>query len=217
MPQPSKRNAPPIKPSILPLAVLAIGSAAAVTAQDTRQLGAHEHGHSTLNIAFDGGTIALELDAPGADIVGFEHGAASAEDRARIDAAIAVLSTPLSLFEMPQAAACTVTQAQVGLVGGGDHHEEHADEHAHDEHAEDEHEEHAHAEHHAEGDAGHTEFQARWQLDCADPGAIDRIGFAFFKAFPNAEEVDVQLITETGARGFEVGRDDPILDLSGQI
>ena len=56
-------------------------------AQEARQLNAHEHGVGQLDIAFDGDQIAMELHAPGADIVGFEYGAESAEDRAAVDAA----------------------------------------------------------------------------------------------------------------------------------
>ena len=67
-------------------------------AQETRQLDAHEHGVGQLDIAFDGKQIAMELHAPGADIVGFEYVAESSEDRAAIDAAVAILAKPLDLF-----------------------------------------------------------------------------------------------------------------------
>ena len=54
----------------------------AVTAEETRQLGAHEHGHGTLNIAIEGTTVSMELEVPGSDIVGFEHVAATPEQKA---------------------------------------------------------------------------------------------------------------------------------------
>ncbi|MGI9423429.1 MAG: ZrgA family zinc uptake protein, partial [Hyphomicrobiaceae bacterium] len=38
-----------------------------------RQLGAHEHGHGAFNVAIDGRRVSMELEAPGADIVAFEH------------------------------------------------------------------------------------------------------------------------------------------------
>ena len=65
---------------------------------ETRELDAHEHGHGAFNIAFEGDKVLMELEAPGADIVGFEHAATSAEDRAAVDAAIADLAKPLQLF-----------------------------------------------------------------------------------------------------------------------
>jgi hypothetical protein len=76
-------------------------SAAVVSAEQTRQMEAHEHGVGQLNIAIEGTRIAIELEAPGADIVGFEYKAKSSEDRAKIDAAIAVLAQPLDLFVLP--------------------------------------------------------------------------------------------------------------------
>ena len=64
-------------------ASLALFCASSVLAEDaTRELGAHEHGHSALNIAIEGDRVEMELMAPGADIVGFEHEVASADDQA---------------------------------------------------------------------------------------------------------------------------------------
>ncbi|MGJ8627422.1 MAG: DUF2796 domain-containing protein [Sulfitobacter sp.] len=178
----------------------------ALLAQETRDLGAHEHGHSALNIAIEGAQVAMELEAPGADIVGFEYEAETAEDRAKLDAAIAELSKPLSLFALPAAAGCTVVSSTAGLHDA--HHEED------EEHAEAEHTEEDHAD---EEDAEHTEFHAEYLLECTDPSAIDRIGFTFFETFPNAQEIEIQMISDNGSQGLKVERDAPVLDLSGLI
>jgi hypothetical protein len=178
----------------------------AAFAQQTRDLGAHEHGHSALNIALDGTQIAMELEAPGADIVGFEYEAKTAEDRARLDAAIAELSKPLALFVLPDAAGCTVISSSAGLIGAHDAHDK---EHAHGDHADEDHAE--------EEGTEHTEFHAEYLLNCTDRGAIDRIEFTFFDVFPNAREVEVQMISDKGAQARDVGRDAPVLDLSGLI
>ena len=82
-----------------------------LAAQQTREMGAHEHGHSALNIAVEGTQIAMALEAPGADIVGFEYAAKTATDRGKLDTAIATLSDPLALFVVPSAAGCTVVEA----------------------------------------------------------------------------------------------------------
>lgn len=186
--------------------VIALMVPSALSAQETRDPGAHEHGHSALNIAIEGAQVAMELDAPGADIVGFEYVAETAEDRARLDAAIAELSRPLALFVLPDAAGCTVVSSSAGLI---DEHHEEGEEHGEGEHAEEEHAEEVAAE--------HTEFHAEYLLTCANPAAIDRIEFAFFEIFPNAQEVEVQMISDKGSQGFEVERDAPVLDLSGLI
>lgn len=209
-----------------PFALCAASLIAVSAHAETRGLGAHEHGHGALNIAFEGGAVLMELVAPGADIVGFEHPAKSAEDRAAIDAAVATLAKPLDLFIPDAAAGCAVTSAKVELLSDNDAHDEgHGDheEHGHDNHdhdekenaEEDHHEEHAHDEH--EDEAGHTEFHAEYALTCADPAAISAFNFAYFTRFPNAVELEVQLISAKGAKGFEVERAEPRLDLSGAI
>ena len=207
----------------LSLTILTAGAAHT----QTRELDAHQHGHGALNIAFEGASVAMELEVPGADIVGFEHPAESDADRALIEAAIAQLAKPLELFAMPAAAGCTVTAANVALLGeddhdehGDDHKDEHADDHK-DEHDDDHKDEHSddHKDEHAdeEGEEGHNEFHAEYALTCADPSAIDAIEFVYFERFPNAAELDIQLISDKGAKGFEVERDEPRLDLSGAI
>ena len=199
------------------LAATAITSTSAI-ADVTRQLDAHEHGVGQLDIAFDGQQIAMELHAPGADIVGFEYAAESAKDRAAVDAAVATLARPLDLFVLPDAAGCSVVQAAAGLEseeGHEEHDEEHDHEKAHTEEGHDDHAAEGHEDH--QDDAGHTEFHAEYLLTCADPSVIDKIAFAYFESFPNAFEVEVQMITDTGATSFEVDRDAPTLDLRGMF
>ena len=201
---------------ILP-ALLAL-AAAPTLADETRELDAHEHGVGELNIAFDGNTVAMELHAPGADIVGFEHAAEGDDDRAAIDAAVAILAKPLDLFVLPAAAECSVTKASAGLESAFDH-DDH-DDHDHDDHAEaedhhDHEEEHAHDDHH--DDETHSEFHAEYELTCGNPGALSGIEFAYFSTFENALELDVQIVTASGAQAFEVERDAPSLDLRGMF
>ena len=207
----------------LPLLALTALIAAPALADDTRQLDAHEHGVGQLDIALDGMRIAMELRAPGADIVGFEYAAQSAEDNAKLDAAVAMLAKPLELFVMTDAAGCSVVQARAGLESeyhhdedahrdddhDGDHkdgHDDHHDDHAKGDH--DDRDDHADA-------AGHTEFHAEYLLACADPAAINDITFAYFETFPNAQQLEVQIIAGDGAKALAATRDAPTLDLGG--
>lgn len=182
------------------LSLVALVTSMPVFAEESRQLDAHQHGVGVLNIAIADETVAMEFHAPGADIVGFEYAAVSDADLAAIDAAIMTLGAPLDLFVVPEAAACTLTQARVALQSAGmhdDHDEIHADE--------------DHAEHSEE--AGHTEFYAEYMLLCENPDGLTEIAFAYFKTFPNAQEVDVQIVTASGAQAFEVERTAPTLNL----
>jgi len=193
-------------------------------ADETRQLDSHEHGVGQLDIAIENGQIVMEFHAPGADIVGFEYAAETDEDRATVDAALSVLANPLEIFAMPEAAQCKVIDARAELESEGSHedHDNHADdEDGHDDHGDGDHDHddhdhgHGHEDHdeHAQ-DAGHTEFHAEYQLECSDISALSEISFPYFTAFPNALEVEVQIISDDGARAFEVERDAPLLDLS---
>lgn len=184
--------------------LIALIAAFPAFAEDARELDAHEHGVGTLNIAIDGTTVAMGIEAPGADIVGFEYAAESDADLAAIDAAVATLGAPLDLFVMSDAASCSLVEAEAALEGE-DGHDDHADE-EHDDHSDEDHDEH-------EDEAGHTEFHAEYTLTCDNPDALTEITFAYFEAFPNAQEVEVQMISSTGAQAFEVTRDAPVLNL----
>ena len=204
--------------------ILAIAASLALpaVAQEQRGLSAHEHGQGQLGIAIEGDAVVMELDVPGADIVGFEHPAESAEDRAAIEQAITRLASPLALFVLPDGANCSVTAANVTLLGDepadhGDHdHEGHAEgngAHAHEDHEE----EHVEHDHDSEEAGGHTEFRAEYALTCASPEELTRIDFAYFETFPNAQRLTVQLVSGVEAKAFEVGRDAPVLALDGAM
>lgn len=187
-------------------------SATPSLAEETTQLDAHEHGVGQLNIAFDENKIAMELHAPGADIVGFEYGAKSDADLAAIDAALQTLSDPLGLFLIPEAASCIVITAHAKLESEDSDHDDH-DEEGHDDHDEEGHDEEGHDDH--DEAPGHTEFHAEYLLECANLTEISAITFSYFEIFPNALELEVQVISDKGATAFEIERDVAKLDLRG--
>jgi Protein of unknown function (DUF2796) len=84
-----------------------------------RELGAHEHGRGTLNIGLEGSRLSMELDVPGADIVGFEHAAKTAQQKATVEKAKKLLAAPQTLFLLPASAGCVLEDAKVALEGGG--------------------------------------------------------------------------------------------------
>ena len=201
------------------LSFIALSTIPPALAEDTRQLDAHEHGVGTLDIAIEKSTVTMEFHAPGADIVGFEYEAKSDADLAAIASATAILGAPLDLFIIPDATACKVMKVHAELESEDDH-DEHNDE-AHDDHAKEGHDDHAEDGHddndeghkeHAE-EPGHTEFHAEYTLTCENLDALTEITFAYFETFPNAKEVEVQIITAKGAQAFEVEHDAPVLNL----
>ena len=170
-----------------------IGIAAALTlngpahAQKAkREVGAHQHGASKLNVAIEGQTIAMEFSAPADDIVGFETRPRTEKQKASVEQATGTLRDPLKLFALPQAAGCTVASASVELVFEEEPSAKAAD---------------------------HSEFEGRYSLSCTNVAAVLDIEFPYFKLFPKVDEVEVQVISPKGQKSFEVKRTRPRLSL----
>ncbi len=144
-----------------------------------REHGAHVHGAAALMIAWSGNEMAIDLESPAYNILGFEYAPTSDEERALFDERVAALEAGGLLLINP-AAECAVVSADVrtalsGETDGEEHeHSEHEageeghaedgheeDGHAEEGHAEDSHAEDSHAEdgHEEEGHAeeGHAE------------------------------------------------------------
>ena len=160
-----------------------------------RELGAHEHGRGTLNVAVEGKRISMELEAPGADIVGFEHAANTRQQKAAVEKAKKDLLAPQTLFKFPTAAGCTVSAATVELEDGTDDD----------------------AAGKAKGgtDHAHSEFHAQYTFDCQQPASLTSIEFGYFRVFAGAQKLDVNVITPKGQTKLEASRAKPRIDLAG--
>ena len=80
---------------------------------ETRSAGKHEHGSSRLSIAVDGDEIAIDLDGPAANLIGFEHKPATPEQTEVLAKALDVLRVGDGLFLTPAAAHCRMVSAAV--------------------------------------------------------------------------------------------------------
>ncbi|WP_064606044.1 zinc uptake protein ZrgA [Photobacterium sp. J15] len=129
-------------------------SATAIAEADFRQHDAHVHGVVEFNIAQDGQDLLMEITAPGADVVGFEHAPTNKQQHQALDNAIKQLNNANALFAFTKAAGCKLTDTNVTetLTAHHDDHDEHDHEaHDHDHHDEHDHEAHDH-DHHDEHD-----------------------------------------------------------------
>ena len=177
-----------------------------------RELDAHRHGHGVRNIAIEDQTLWIELEAPGADIVGFEHPASSAEDKVEIETAKAKLRDVFGLFGIPANASCELDEMMVMLVG--DEHETH-DEAGIDLDHHDDHNEADHHDGHAKEETHHTEFHAEYRMRCAGLSELETLPLRYFTVFPAAQELDVSVITEGGQQRQEVTSGSATVQLSG--
>ncbi|CAM2804187.1 zinc uptake protein ZrgA [Vibrio rarus] len=154
---------------LLPLSVLAL----AVTSLSThaeehfRQHAAHVHGSVEFNIAQDGNDLLVEILAPGADVIGFEHIPTNDKQQKVLDTAMTHLNSADSILTLSADAGCTLASKTVTHKLSGDSHEDHEHEHAdhkdhHDDHGhndkhdhdkhEGEHHDHEHGDHHDHAD-----------------------------------------------------------------
>lgn len=204
-----------MKASTLVVFAISVAVAAPSLAEEAhRELGPHVHGHGTLNIAVENTRVSIELEAPGMDIVGFEHEASSADQKAALANAKAQLGDPLTLFKVPAAAECKLAEAKTEIETEAEHDHDHAAEKS-DEKTE---HDHGHDDGHDHDDhAGHTAFHVTYAIDCAVPENLTSITFDYFKAFAGAKELDVSVVTEKAQSKFEVTREKPVLDLAGAI
>lgn len=172
----------------------------ALAAEEHRELGPHEHGVGRLNVAVEGKRVSMELEVPGADIVGFEHEASTAAQKAAVKKAKATLEGALTVFKLPAEAKCKLAEAKVAV------------------HAEDEHEHEAEAKHEGEAkhedegdDNHHSAFHVEYAIDCAAPEKLTGIDFNYFALFAGARKLDVNLVTAKGQSHYEVTRESPRL------
>lgn len=184
-------------------------------AEEKREADAHEHGHGSFNMAIEGETVAIELETPSFDILGFEHEARSAAEKDAVKKARDILANPIALFGIPKAADCRVAEAEIEFGAEEEHHdhEEEHDDHAegHDQHDE-EHDHHAEGEDHHDDEAEHSEIHAHYTLACGAPDELGAVNAsAYFKAFPNAAELDVAILTDAGQKSGELEPDNPEL------
>ncbi|MEZ9707160.1 DUF2796 domain-containing protein [Vibrio breoganii] len=154
---------------------LAVASVSVHAEENFRQHSAHVHGSVEFNIAQDGQDLLVEILAPGADVVGFEHAPNNDEQRQALEKALAELNAADSILKMSSAAGCELSTAQVSHTLGGDDdhdghdHGDHADEHDHDAHDHDDHaDKHDHDAHSHDDHADKHDHDAHGHDDHAD-------------------------------------------------
>jgi len=187
----------------LPFALLPLAVAHADDSTPVKHgsLGTHEHGTARVNAALDDQTLAVELQSPAMNIVGFEHLASTDADKAAVAKAHAQLAKPLDLFNLPAAAHCTVTSQTLQSPLFGDQMPAVDDDGDHDHDAPA-----AGAEHH------HSEIHASYQFTCKAPDELKSLDLSqIFKTFPATHKVVVQMIAPSGQKGLDATPDNSTL------
>jgi len=203
---------------VLALAI-ALSLPTTANANEYRQHGAHVHGHVEFNIAQDGKDLLVEITAPGADIVGFEHAPENAQQEQALKQAVATLEDSNALFAINSQADCNIEEAYVNHNLSGIHEEHNHSEHDHDAHHD--HEGHEHHDHHNEHEhhddhdehhdnhahGSHGEFSVQYRFNCGQVNQLSQIQTEWFKQFPTTESISVNIFTDTMQSAIKLNKE----------
>lgn len=171
----------------LAVAIASLHGAAAGSAH--RQLGAHEHGNGVFNVVMDGDRVSLELAAPAADIIGFEHAPRTEQQKAEHSRAGDKLKAGLDLFQLTPQAGCELVRYEIDYV---------TEAHVADTESAT-----------PASDHDHAEFLVSYSVWCESPAALRGIDFNYFNEFRNAQRLQVNVVTAKGQKAFTATRDAP--------
>ena len=180
--------------------------------------GPHEHGAARLNVAFDGQTVAIDLESPLANALPFEHAPSTPAQREAVQNMAASLHRAENIFIFPAAAQCRLKEVTLEsealpadlLAASAAQQPAKAEHPDHDGHAADqspaakpEHPDHdGHADHGTE--AAHADLDASFIFECAKPDALNSMDVGLFSAWPALHELRVQIVSPTGQHAAEL-------------
>ena len=175
----------------------------------------HVHGVIELGIVVEGDTVAVSLQAPLSDVVGFEHAPENEEQLELVRQAAAMLSNAGAMFGLADSADCRISHTAVdgpayvtqhfaeddagSAESGHDHHDTHESqggEADHDDHADS-------ADHDDQEDHDseqHEEINASYEWECGNTAALESLALRFTEGFAGVETIGIQILTSAGAR-----------------
>ena len=159
---------------------------------------AHTHGAAELNLAYEGGALEVELEAPAMSLLGFEHKPKTDEQVNAINRTLAILNAVERVFNV-QGADCQAQAVNIDIDGpAGDALGKTKSQHKESQHEESHHKESHHKEHdhHHVDEQQHSEILANYTFNCGDKAEISAITIKLFDAFPKLENITVNWVTE---------------------
>ena len=70
------------------------------------------------------------------------------------------------------------------------------------------------AEFESDPSSGHAGFHIKWKLSCSNPSKIKNLSTSFFKSFPKAEEIEVEVVSDAGQKEIEWEKDQNKIQLT---
>ena len=154
--------------------------------EEKHEHGVHEHGRATLTVAWSKNDLAIDLQTPAYNILGFEYAPSTTEEKKRVIECIETLKTE-GLIEASAEAKCAIiaTDVQTGFGAGNTSEEE---------------------------KTNHSDFDVFYTVKCQNPDALKTIDTGgLFAAFSNLTTLQVQWISDRGQSAQTLTPKHPIL------
>ena len=154
--------------------------------EEKHEHGVHEHGRATLTVAWSNKDLAIDLQTPAYNILGFEYAPSTTEEKKRVIECIEALKTE-GLIEPSEEAKCAIIAADVQTgFGAGNKSEEEK--------------------------TNHSDFDVFYTVKCQNPDALKTIDTSgLFAAFSNLTTLQVQWISDRGQSAQTLTPKHPIL------
>jgi len=154
--------------------------------EEKHEHAAHQHGRAKLTVAWSNKDLAIDLQTPAYNILGFEYAPSTAEEKKRVIECIETLKTE-GLIEPLAEAKCAIIAADVQTGFGAENKSE-------------------------EEKTNHSDFDVFYTVKCQNPDALKTIDTSgLFAAFSNLTTLQVQWISDRGQSAQTLTPKHPIL------
>ena len=159
-----------------------------------RSAQSHTHGDASLAMVLENAVITVELDTPLYNLLGFEHAAETAAQKAAVEKAETILSKGGPLFVFNSEAGCTIAAQTISVELDVDGHDDHEEEGHDDEHHDDEHDD----------EDTHKDANLQYEYRCSRPKALEHVTVNLFKHFENLTELDLVYLGPNTQKQVEI-------------
>ena len=154
--------------------------------EEKHEHGVHEHGRATLTVAWSNKDLAIDLQTPAYNILGFEYAPSTTEEKKRVIECVEALKTE-GLIEPSAEAKCAIIAADVQTGFGAENKSK-------------------------EEKTNHSDFDVFYTVKCQNPDALKAINTGgLFAAFSNLTTLQVQWISDRGQSAQTLTPKHPIL------
>ena len=168
---------------------------------ETRSADSHTHGDASLAIVLDGSMLTVELDTPLYNVLGFEHVAETATQKAAVLKAETVLTRGGPLFVFNNEAGCSIIRDTISVEL------EHHEDEDHDDHEDDHEDEESH-------DETHKDVVLQYDYKCQSPTALKNVTVNLFEHFENLTELDLVYLGPNTQKQSELSAAKPRMNLT---